>query len=179
MDRISRAVSGAAVGLVATLAVAGCGSSGTSNGSSAQTPASGPSSAGIHVAHTSLGDVLVDGADHTLYLLTADGPDKSTCAGACLSVWPAVAPPASGVKLPGVTAKVSSTTTPGGTSIVTVGGWPLYTFAQDQAPGEVNGEGVQSFGGTWYAVSAAGKQVAAGASSSASPSSGGGYGNGY
>jgi len=43
--------------------------------------------------------------------------------------------------------------------MATVGGWPLYTFAQDQVPGDVNGQGIKSFGGTWWAVSPSGKAV--------------------
>jgi predicted lipoprotein with Yx(FWY)xxD motif len=31
--------------------------------------------------------------------------------------------------------------------VVTFNGWPLYTFANDKAPGQVNGQGV---GGVWF-----------------------------
>ena len=66
----------------------------------------------------------------------------------------------------------------------TVAGEPVYTFANDHGPGDVNGEGISAFGGTWYAVSATGQAVTAsgGASSgSSSPSTSGGsapYGGG-
>ncbi len=59
----------------------------------------------------------------------------------------------------GVTATVGSTATPSGTTTATVAGHPVYTFAKDHAPGDVNGEGLQEFGGTWYAVSASGAAV--------------------
>jgi hypothetical protein len=39
---------------------------------------------------------------------------------------------------------------------VTIGGWPVYRFSEDTAPGETNGEGVE---GTWYAVSPQGQKV--------------------
>lgn len=157
---------------LALLALAGCGSAGYSSGSAKPSASpTGASTAAIHVASTSLGQVLVDGAGRTVYLLTADSPGRSTCSGSCLSAWPPVSP-ASGSTLPGVSAPVDRTTTPGGGSIATVGGWPLYTFVQDKAPGDVHGEGLQSFGGTWYAVSPDGQPVKSAGSSTATPSGG-------
>lgn len=183
MQQLIRTVAGSALGLAAMAVVAGCGSSNPGTTAIQNPSTAGQSAAsqgaGIHVAHTSLGDVLVDGSGHTLYLLTADGPDKSTCANSCLSVWPAVAPPAAGASLPGITAKVSHTTTPGGEPIVTIGGSPLYTYALDQGAGDVKGEGVSSFGGTWYAVSANGEKVTSGSSSTGSSTGGGGNSYGY
>jgi hypothetical protein len=68
-----------------------------------------------------------------------------------------------------------------GASMLTVGGWPLYTFVKDKAAGDVAGEGVKTFGGTWYAVSPSGKAVktAAKTAPSTSDDSAGGGGNGY
>jgi predicted lipoprotein with Yx(FWY)xxD motif len=156
-----------------TLAACGGAASGTTTttsggGSPSPTASSG---AGIHAATTSLGKVLVDANGRTVYLLTADGRDMSTCADDCLKFWPAVAPGRAKLGVP-----VGSTTTPGGTRVATVAGQPVYTFANDQAPGDVNGEGLQEFGGTWYAVSPSGQAVTgAAASGSSSPSSGGRY----
>lgn len=135
------------------------------------------SGSGIHVAKTSLGDVLVNGSGRTLYLLTADSPGKSTCNASCLQYWPAVPPLANGTKLTGVSGKVARTTTPGGTAMLTVGGWPMYTYAQDQAVGDVHGQGVKSFGGVWYAVSSSGSPVKAAASNPSSPGSPSGSGS--
>jgi predicted lipoprotein with Yx(FWY)xxD motif len=141
----------AAAGL---LLLSACGSSGGSD--TAPSPAAG----NIHVASTSLGKVLVDGDGHTLYRLTADTPGHSTCGSQCLAYWPAVAA-ASSTTLPDVDAELGSATAPGGVATVTVGGWPLYTFVGDSTAGDVTGEGMESFGGTWYAVSADGKPVTA------------------
>jgi hypothetical protein len=61
--------------------------------------------------------------------------------------------------------------------MLTAGGWPLYTFVKDKAPGDVTGQGVKNFGGTWYAVSPSGVAVKSTPSSSPSTSSvKGGYG---
>jgi hypothetical protein len=40
---------------------------------------------------------------------------------------------------------------------VALRGRPLYRFSGDHAKGEANGEGIESFGGTWHAVTAATK----------------------
>jgi hypothetical protein len=41
-----------------------------------------------------------------------------------------------------------------GTFQVTLNGLPVYRYAGDSAKGDVNGEGIESFGGTWHAVTA-------------------------
>jgi predicted lipoprotein with Yx(FWY)xxD motif len=158
-----------AVTATALLTLSACGNGGSSTAS--QQPATGTGAAtgaGLGVAQTSLGRVLVDSRGMTLYTLSADGPDHSTCNAQCLQFWPAVAP--------GGAAKVSvkrgHTTTPDGTAIATVAGRPVYTFSQDQKPGDVTGEGVNEFGGTWYAVSPAGQPVTNGSQPSAGSSSG-------
>jgi predicted lipoprotein with Yx(FWY)xxD motif len=174
------------LGAASALTLSACGgsssSAATDSGTASDTGAASQTSAqSLHVASTSLGKVLVDTTGKTVYTLSADGPNKSTCAASCLALWPAV-PPGQAAH---VTGMVSSTTTPDGTKIATVAGHPVYTFSQDQGPGDVNGEGIKAFGGTWYAVSAAGKTVtpAGGStpkpSSSASSPASGPYGGGY
>lgn len=162
------------------LLAAACGASTTPSASSGSPGSAGPTAPGgvLGVATTSLGPVLVDGTGLTVYLLTADSPGHSTCSAACLQYWPPVAGPAP-TSVNGITAQLSVTKATSGTSLVTAGGWPLYTFVKDRAPGDVSGEGVKSFGGTWYAVSPSGKAVTV--SSKAAPttssgSGGGGYG---
>ena len=154
-----------AVGATAALTLSACGGSGSTTATPAATGSASSPAAGLHVAATSLGDVLVDSAGRTVYMLTADSPGHSSCSSACLAYWPPVAPAGHAST---VTAKVATTTTPSGAKIATVGGWPLYTFVQDQKPGDVTGEGVATFGGTWYAVSPSGKPVTGSASSPSS-----------
>jgi Uncharacterized protein conserved in bacteria len=174
------------LGAAATLLLASaCGTSSTAApgaGTSAiKAAAPGAVSAGgvLGVATTSLGPVLVDSKGFTVYLLTADTPGHSSCDAQCLQFWPLVSAPA-GAGVPtvsGVSAALSVTKATGGASMLTAGGWPLYTFVKDQAPGDVNGQGKKSFGGTWYAVSPSGKPVASSSSSAATPAPvKGGYG---
>jgi predicted lipoprotein with Yx(FWY)xxD motif len=166
-----------AVAAASLLTLSACGSSSSTTappaggGASSSTPAAG---SGLHVADTSLGKVLVDANGRTVYMLTADSSGTSTCSSACLTYWPPVAPSKADAA---VTGKVATTTTTSGSKIATVGGWPLYTFIQDQKPCDVTGEGISNFGGVWYAVSPSGQPVkGAGASSTSSaPAQGRGY----
>ncbi len=132
---------------------------------------------GVHTS--SLGPVLVDAKGMTVYLLTADTPGHSSCSGACLQYWPLVPAPAGAeVKaVQGIAAPLGLAKAANGASMLTAGGWPLYTFVKDSAPGDVTGQGVKTFGGTWYAVSPSGAPVMAAAESApATTSSGGAYG---
>ncbi|WP_033261912.1 lipoprotein [Amycolatopsis vancoresmycina] len=122
----------------------------------AVTPAGKQAAAGPATVGTAdvdgLGPVLTDSAGRTLYLFTKDGKGsgKSTCDGACAQKWPPL--PADGriTVAGGIDAGlVGRVRRPDGTSQVTVGGWPVYTYAQDTAPGEASGHGA---GGTWFAV---------------------------
>ncbi|MEV7094417.1 SCO0930 family lipoprotein [Amycolatopsis sp. NPDC051045] len=99
-----------------------------------------------------LGPVLTDSDGRTLYLFTKDGKGsgKSTCDGACAQKWPPL--PADGrITVAGGidSGLIGRIRRADGTSQVTVGGWPVYTYARDSTPGEANGHGA---GGTWYAV---------------------------
>jgi predicted lipoprotein with Yx(FWY)xxD motif len=177
------------LGATATLLLAAaCSNSTTSpvSGNKAVTPSTGTSagkaaSGGVlGVATTPLGPVLVDSKGFTVYLLTADTTGHSTCSAQCLKFWPLV--PAAGTGVPavqGVSAALATTKATDGASMVSAAGWPLYTFVKDKSPGDVTGEGVKKFGGTWYAVSPSGTPVMATAPSSPTTTSGGtrgGYG---
>jgi predicted lipoprotein with Yx(FWY)xxD motif len=151
----------AAVIPLAALAVAGCGSSGSSATAAATQPKTTTqpkpaAPATVRVATTRLGKILVDSQGRTLYLFTKDSGTKSACSGACATAWPLLR--ASGKATAGSGAKASLVGTTAG-SQVTYNGHPLYSFIKDTKPGDTNGEGVTAFGGSWFAVSAAGKQV--------------------
>ncbi|MBO0844142.1 MAG: hypothetical protein J2P22_01845 [Nocardioides sp.] len=170
----------AAVAAVSVLTLSACGSSSssTNTGTAGQGSSSPSGASGLHVASTSLGNVVVDGSGMTVYMLTADTSGHSSCSAACLQYWP----PVTSAQESGIHAKVGMTSTMSGGKTATVGGWPVYTFIQDQKPGDVTGEGMQTYGGTWYAISASGKPVKQGGSTtpkSPSSSSSSAYGRGY
>ncbi len=111
--------------------------------------------AGLALATSGFGDVLVDAAGNIVYLFTPDGQGDSTCYDQCADNWPFVAE-ASGVGA-GLDASLLGTTTrTNGDVQATYNGWPLYYFGGDAAPGDTNGQGV---GDVWWVVDAAGGAV--------------------
>jgi predicted lipoprotein with Yx(FWY)xxD motif len=121
----------------------------------------------------SLGKILVDSQGRTLYLFQADSGTKSACTGACATAWPPLRVSGKPVAGSGIAAsKLRTTPRSDGKPQVTYNGHPLYRFANDQSPGDANGQGVNAFGALWYVLSPAGTTVTTSASSS---SGGGGY----
>lgn len=166
-------------GAVLLIVAAACGSNPAAPGPGT-TPTNATTPGGVlGVATTSLGLVLVDHSGRTVYLLTADTSGHSSCSTQCLQLWPLVPAP-EGTSVPsvrGITAALSTAKASSGAPMLTAAGWPLYTFVKDHAPGDVLGQGVKSFGGTWYAVSSSGSAVTAPATSAPTTSSvKGGYG---
>ena len=108
-----------------------------------------------------LGKIIVDGKSRTLYLFEKDKNGKSKCSGACATNWPPLLtkgkPKASGsVKA----SKLGTTKRSDGTTQVTYGGHPLYTFIADKSkPGSTKGEGLDAFGAEWYVVGTNGKKI--------------------
>lgn len=108
-----------------------------------------------------LGRVLVDSRGLTLYAFDRDQGAKPSCYGGCAAAWPPLLsdgdPHASNGAIP---AKVGSTERRDGSVQVTYDGRPLHTYAQDQAPGDAEGDGVASFGGEWQALTPSGAAAA-------------------
>ena len=111
--------------------------------------------ADLGIATTELGDVLVDAGGMTLYAFTPDEQGDSTCLDECADRWPPV--PEAATAGEGLDpALLGTTTRPDGDVQATYGGWPLYRFAADVAPGDVTGQGV---GQVWYVLDATGAPV--------------------
>lgn len=145
-----------AAALAATLTACGGTDDATSENDAAdETPASSSQEATIAVADSDLGSILVDGEGMTVYLFTNDSPGESTCEGDCLAAWPPVPGPAAAGE--GVEADLLGTVeATDGTTQATYNEMPLYYFAQDEAPGDVTGQGVND---VWYVLDAAGEAV--------------------
>jgi predicted lipoprotein with Yx(FWY)xxD motif len=160
-----------AVLLLAALAVAGCGG-GSSKATGPPKTASGKT-ATVGVSNASLGNILVNSQGRTLYLFKRDSGTISECNGACAVNWPPLRAAGEPTIGSGAKATLASTSTrANGVRQVTYNGHPLYLFKNDSKPGDTNGEGLNAFGGSWFAVSPAGNQVSAPAASSGG---GGGY----
>ncbi|WP_329238920.1 hypothetical protein OG417_36695 [Actinoallomurus sp. NBC_01490] len=116
-------------------------------------PAPGPVT--INAKDTSLGKILVDDKGMTLYLFEKDKDGKSSCTGECATQWPPVLTTEKATAGQGVDAtKLGTTDRTDGTKQVTYNNHPLYRFAKDTKPGDMNGQGVEAFGAKWYVVDA-------------------------
>jgi predicted lipoprotein with Yx(FWY)xxD motif len=133
----------------------------TSSGSATAMPADTMSAGGAASVMVSkndtLGSFLVDSKGMTLYIFLKDSPNTSTCSGSCLQIWPALTTDGAPVAGEGVDASLLGTIQrDDGSTQVTYNGWPLYYYAQDMQPGDVNGQGV---GQVWYVISPTGDTV--------------------
>ena len=167
-----------AAGLAAAvLAIAACGSSASS---SSTPPAAGASSPAASSSATTLKSTTINGttvltnaAGFTLYWFVPDTSTTSKCTGSCATYWPPVKGRATAGS--GVSGTLGTITRLDGTTQATYDGHPLYTYAGDTAPGQAKGNGLNVSGGLWYNVTVAGNAAPA-ATSSATSTSGGGYG---
>ncbi len=108
--------------------------------------------------HPEHGKYLTDGSGMALYLFEEDrrGGDRgraveSDCLDECLTRWPPVtANPPLVAEGSADAALLGSFTRPDGKVQATYNGWPLYTFAEDFVPGDINGHDFEEFGGEWY-----------------------------
>lgn len=172
--RTTRLITFAAAGalLLAALAAAGCGGGGSSNASSGPPKTASGAVATVGVSNESLGKILVNSQGRTLYMFTRDSGTMSECSGACAVNWPPLRATGKPTIGSGADASLVSTTSrPGGTKQVTYNGHPLYLFKGDKSPGDTNGQDLDAFGGSWYALTPAGGEASGG-----STSSGGGSG---
>ncbi len=156
---------GAALALSIGLAGCAAGAHVSDAGNAGQRHAGAPWAELRAAPASGVGTVIVDGDGMTLYLFVPDHQGKPTCTGLCLAEWPPLILPA-GSPLPtaghGVRgALIGSVSLADGARQVTYGGWPLYRWVTDTAPGQANGEALSNFGGPWFAVSTDGSAVRA------------------
>jgi predicted lipoprotein with Yx(FWY)xxD motif len=166
-----------ALALFFPLAVAACGGGGAT-ASRAPVKTSRGQAVTVGASNTSIGRILVDSQGRTLYLFKLDSGSRSECLGACASAWPPLTAHGNPTVGGGTDASLVATIhRPGGALQVTYNRHPLYLFAHDEKPGDVNGEGLTAFGAPWFAVSPAGNEVHDNpAIGSSGTSSGGGSG---
>jgi predicted lipoprotein with Yx(FWY)xxD motif len=170
--RSIRFLTGAVVVALIAVAISACGSGGGSDTASTTTATpktADGQAATIGVANSNLGKILVDAQGRTLYLFKKDSGTKSACFGACASAWPPLRDAGKPTVAGGANASMVATTKRSdGKPEVTYNGHPLYLFTGDAKPGDTNGQGVNAFGGGWFALSPAGDQVSGQGSSSGS-----------
>ena len=135
--------------VTAILIIAGCAQQQVSPSSTP--PAAVQSADTVRVASSTLGTILVDAKGNTLYYFANDipGSGASTCTAQCAVVLAGFSAGTIQVSSPLNAADFGTITRADGTNQTTWKGWPLYYYASDSAPGQVNGENVQKI---WFVV---------------------------
>ena len=114
----------------------------------------------VAISKSRLGRILVDSKGITLYDFVVDKHGTSACYGACAALWPPVITKGKPLAGHGTRASLLGTTKrKDGKLQVTYGGHPLYYFVTDRKPGQTTGQGVNQFGGPWWVLSPAGKEI--------------------
>jgi predicted lipoprotein with Yx(FWY)xxD motif len=91
---------------------------------------------------------FIDATGRTTYVLSNDTVTNQACtvASGCTALWPPIAPPGGAALSSGFT---SFQRADNGAMQLAFNNHPLYLYAGDTAAGQVNGNGIVSFGGTW------------------------------
>lgn len=112
----------------------------------------------IGLFHTELGKVLADDDDRTLYMSTEDSGGTSACYGECAEGWPPVLAEGDDIEVDDDLdpALLGTIKRDDGSTQVTYNGHPLYYWAEDVAPGDVDGQGAND---SWYVLDAEGDPV--------------------
>jgi predicted lipoprotein with Yx(FWY)xxD motif len=97
----------------------------------------------VKMVETKMGKAMATEKGMTLYTFDKDAKDKSNCDKDCLKKWPAFHA-ASKAKAEGEWSLVKAAD---GKEMWSYNGKPLYTYAEDKKPGDMNGDGV---GGVWH-----------------------------
>ena len=124
--------------------------------------ASGTTTGGttVAVSKSRLGRILVDSKGITLYDFVTDKGGASSCYGACAALWPPLITKGKPHAGHGVRPSLLGTTKrKDGKLEVTYNHHPLYYFVTDRKPGQTTGQGVNQFGGPWWVLSPAGKEI--------------------
>lgn len=93
------------------------------------------------------GSYLTDFAGMTLYIFDKDTPGVSNCYNGCATTWPPYTSGATAEKM--LPANVTVITRTDGSKQFAYKGKPLYYYATDTKPGDINGDGI---GGVWHIV---------------------------
>ncbi|MGA3038300.1 MAG: hypothetical protein ABSE64_12550 [Vulcanimicrobiaceae bacterium] len=142
--------------ILAATALGGCGGGGSYGMGSASS--NNATSSPLSTAQLAGSMGYVSPAGFTVYVLSSDSFNNSTCTGACAGVWPVLVPPGAAASM---STGWSSFVRSDGKTQLSYNGWPLYTYSGDSAAGQTNGNGITAFGGVW-SVARPGEASAAG-----------------
>jgi predicted lipoprotein with Yx(FWY)xxD motif len=113
----------------------------------------------VTLASSDFGEIVVDAEGMTLYAFVPDQPTGlPTCYEGCAAAWPPLVAPDEITVGAGLDVSMFSAVprTDDMGDQVKFGDWPLYYFANDEAPGDTNGQGLQD---VWFVVGADGEII--------------------
>jgi predicted lipoprotein with Yx(FWY)xxD motif len=152
--------------LAAATSLAACGAKASPSAAERSAAASAPAAADsntvsklVTTKSVALGSIVTDDRGFTLYRFEKDStsPPASNCTGQCAITWPPALTTSGTMGLSGVdNTLIGTITRADGSKQITLAGHPLYHYRQDQAAGDVKGQGV---GQTWYAVTPTGEKA--------------------
>ncbi len=107
------------------------------------------------------GPILATGSGQALYDFVPDTPTRSACLNdGCVFQWPPLLKTAAVTVGRGLDATLVGTLQrPDGSTQLSYGGHPLYTYNLDVKAGMVTGQAIDQDGGLWYVLSPAGKEI--------------------
>lgn len=106
-----------------------------------------------------VGLILFNHTGYTLYHFRKDRRTTPTCYGPCAEMWPPLLTEGKPRARAIYHTKIGTTKRKDGTVQVTYAGHPLYTFTGDKATGDTNGNGLEAFGGKWFALHPSGEDA--------------------
>ena len=118
----------------------------------------------LSIEHTPHGNILVTGGGATLYDFGPDTPHHSACLNdGCVFQWPPLLQNGPITAGHGVQRNLIGTLRrPDGSTQISYGGHPLYTYNNDVQPGMVTGQALDQNGGLWYVIAPDGQQITTG-----------------
>jgi predicted lipoprotein with Yx(FWY)xxD motif len=140
------------------LALSACGTSGVTMLSS---PPTTDTSLTLTLQHSPEGRIIATGGGDTLYDFVPDTPTHSACLNdGCVLQWPPLLETGPVRVGPGVDPSLVGTLRrPDGSTQLSYGGHPLYTYNLDVTPGMVTGQAIDQDGGLWYVLNPRGQQI--------------------
>ena len=115
----------------------------------------------LTIQHSPAGPILATGQGYTLYDFLPDTPHHSACLNdGCVFQWPPLILTGPIHVGNGVNrALVGTLNRPDGSTQVSYGGHPLYTYNLDVRPGLITGQAIDQDGGPWYVISPKGAEI--------------------
>jgi predicted lipoprotein with Yx(FWY)xxD motif len=144
--------------VVVALSLSACSGSGVTTLSA---PPTTNASATLGLIHSPKGLVLSTGTGYALYDFGPDTSTTSACTNdGCVFQWPPLVKTGTVRVGAGLNQSLVGTIKrPDGSTQLTYGGHPLYTYNLDVKPGLITGQAIDQDGGPWYVINAKGQQI--------------------